>query len=348
MPHPRWCSRRGFTPICSQLKSTPMREWGESLRTWLPPESVFFNCPLREKTTLRIGGEASVVVEIHQKEPLTRVIQEAIREGFPWFLLGGGSNVLFSDEGFRGLVVINCLNEIRLTSPTQIECGAGLPLLDFVRFSEECGLSGSEDLAGIPGSVGGAIVGNAGAFGRNIAEILDYVDIVNEDGELQRLTPHELDFDYRESRLKYSNDVVVSAGLSLSNSGEAEVSGRIQEILDLRAGKHPAWGVATAGSFFKNLPPENPGDRRIAAGLILDRAGALGLSVGDAAVFEKHANIVVNRGHATAVQVLELTTIMKRLAYESAGVLLEEEVRRIGFSQAELEKTQVLKVEPTE
>ena len=136
--------------------------------------------------------------------------------------------------------------------------------------------------------------------------------------------------------------------MKLASTSGNQVSDRIQEILELRAGKHPARGVATAGSFFKNLPPENPGERRIAAGLILDRAGALGLSVGDAAVFEKHANIVVNRGQASAKQVLELTKMMKQLAFESAGVCLEEEVRRIGFSEDDLKETDVERVESKE
>jgi len=319
-----------------------MRDWGESLKSWLPPNSVFFDKNLREMTTFRIGGPSILLVEVHRKDHLVKVVRQAIREGFPWFLLGGGSNVLFSDRGFEGVIIVNRLDEIELSSPVKIECGAGLPLLDFVRFAQENRLSGAEDLAGIPGSLGGAIVGNAGAFGRNIGEILEYVEIITEEGEVGRFVPEDLQFDYRESRLKYSNDVVVSAGLNLTQGNLEFISRRIEEILELRAGKHPAHGVATAGSFFKNLPPENPGDRRIAAGLILDRAGALGLSVGDAAVFEKHANIVINRGNATAAEVLELTTLMKRMAYESAGVLLEEEVRRIGFHPEEIRATDVM------
>ena len=314
-----------------------MRDWGKSLQKWLPEGTLHFDHPLKGKTTFRIGGPATLVVEATTKPDLVRLVQEAISEGVPWFLLGGGSNVLFSDQGFPGLVIVNRLHDLDLASSGSIACGAGLPLLDFVRFAEKSRLSGAEDLAGIPGSVGGAIVGNAGAFGRNIGEILEFVEVITEAGELVRLLPDDLDFDYRESKLKYSKDVVVSAGLKLVEGNSDLIGHRIEEILDLRAGKHPGKGVATAGSFFKNLPPEKPGDRRIAAGLILDRAGAIGLSVGDAAVFEKHANIVVNRGEASAQQVIELTGKMKQLAYESAGVVLEEEVRRIGFNEEELQ-----------
>ncbi|MCA9430818.1 MAG: UDP-N-acetylmuramate dehydrogenase [Candidatus Omnitrophica bacterium] len=320
-----------------------MRDWGESLRQWLPEGTVRFDRPLREDTTFRIGGCARLSVGVHAKDHLIEVVHQAIREGFPWFLLGGGSNVLFSARGFDGVVILNRLDDLRLTSQDRIETGAGLPLIDFVRFAEKNGLSGAEDLAGIPGSVGGAIVGNAGAFGRNIGEILEYVDLISEDGTVSRMVPDDLEFDYRESKLKYSQDVVISAGFKLTQGNPPLIEKRIEEILALRAGKHPAKGVATAGSFFKNLPPEKPGDRRVAAGLILDRAGAIGLSVGDAAVFEKHANIVVNRGAATAKEVLELTAIMKRIAFESAGVALEEEVRRIGFTEDELAATEIVR-----
>lgn len=313
-----------------------MRAWGEFIQSRLPDGTVFFDLPLREKTTLRIGGTAPVVVEVHHRDDLVQVVQQAVREGFPWFLLGGGSNVLFSDRGFPGLVIVNRLQELERGSRQEILCGAGVSLMNFVRFAEDAGLSGAEDLAGIPGSLGGAIVGNAGAFGRNIAEILDYVELITETGEVVRVSPDSLEFDYRESRLKESRDVVLSACLKLAEGEARGIAQRIDEILSLRAEKHPPRGVATAGSFFKNLPPPAPGERRIATGWVLDQAGARGLSVGDAAVFEKHANIVVNRGNASAADVLALTAKMKQLAYEHAGVRIEEEVRRIGFTPREL------------
>lgn len=317
-----------------------MRDWGEYLRSWLPDGALEWGVPLRHKTTLRIGGPARWCVTLQEPKDLVRLVHECHREGIAWFLLGGGSNVLFCDRGFDGVVIINRVVGIEEDSTGHVSVGAGVELMDLVRFAEARGLAGFEPLAGIPGSVGGALTGNAGAYGRNIGELLESVDLVTPSGDVQRVTPGNLELDYRESRLKRSQDVILSARFRLVAGDREKISAMIHETLALRAEKHPPHEAATAGSFFKNLPPETPGGRRIAAGLILDQAGARGLSVGDAYVFEKHANIVVNRGHATACDVIELTGKMKHLAYTHSGVVLEEEVRRIGFTQEELGLTQ--------
>lgn len=316
-----------------------MRDWGEYLRSWLPCEALEQGVPLRSKTTLRIGGPARWCVTVRSRGDLVRLVRECAQEGHPWFLLGGGSNVLFSDRGFEGTVIINQVGGIEEISSGCIEVEAGSKLMDLVRFAEARGLAGFEFLAGIPGTVGGAITGNAGAYGRNIGELVESVDLVAPSGKLERVTPDSLEFDYRESRLKRCQDVVLSARFHLVAGDRERISGTVCETLALRAEKHPPHDAATAGSFFKNLPPEAPGGKRIAAGMILDQAGARGLSVGDAYVFEKHANIVVNRANASAWDVLELTKKMKQLVYSHAGVILEEEVRRIGFSPEELGTT---------
>lgn len=301
---------------------------------------------LRRKTTFRIGGAARWCVTVQLREHLVRLVHECTREGIPWFLLGGGSNVLFSDRGFDGVVLVNKIRHVSNTvegsagcarnAHHTIEAAAGLELMEVVRFAESQSLSGFEALAGIPGSVGGGLAGNAGAFGRNIGELVESVDLLTQDGEVARVKPETLEFEYRDSRLKRSGEVALSIRFRLAPGDRERISSTIHGTLALREEKHPPHEAATAGSYFKNLPPEVPGGRRIAAGLVLDRAGARELSVGDAYVFEKHANIVVNRGNATARDVLELTGKMKRLAYSHAGVVLEEEVRRIGFSEEEL------------
>lgn len=323
-----------------------MRDWGEYLKSWLPHGGVRENVPVRSQTTLRIGGPARWCVTITDPAQMVRLVSECRREGIEWFLLGGGSNVLFCDRGFEGVLVLNRIETCTESGTAMITVGAGLPLMSLVTYSTERSLAGFEPLAGIPGSVGGAIVGNAGAFGRNIGELIESVDLVTEEGELETVSADSLCFDYRESRLKACRDVVVSAHFSLPTGEMHRLAQTIRETLELRAEKHPPHEVATAGSFFKNLPPATPGGRRVAAGLILDQAGVRGLSVGDACVFEKHANIVVNRGSASAQDVLQLTGMMKKLAYAHAGVVLEEEVRRIGFTHedlaiAEIETNQV-------
>jgi UDP-N-acetylmuramate dehydrogenase len=318
-----------------------MRDWGEYLRTWLPEGAVQEHLPLRDKTNLRIGGPARYCVTIRDREQMVRLVRECAGEGIRWFLLGGGSNVLFSDHGYEGLVIVNQIEYMENLPGDRLESGAGGSLMDLVRRAQGSRLVGFEQLAGIPGSVGGAVVGNAGAFGRTIGDHLEAVEILTEQGDLDWVSPDTLDIDYRETRLKYCGDVVLSARFRLAPVVQEDLARTIEEILALRSEKHPPHNVATAGSFFKNLPPEEPGGRRIAAGLILDQAGARGLCVGDAAVFEKHANIVINRGKATAAEVLELTGKMKRMAFDHAGIVLEEEVRRIGFTTDELTRYDV-------
>ncbi len=316
-----------------------MRDWGEHIQSSLPGIAVEEGVPLRQKTTFRIGGPARWCITVQTGDQLRALIRECTREGLPWFLLGGGSNVLFSDRGFDGVVIVNQVVGIKANSLECVETGAGVELMELVSFAEARGLAGCEALAGIPGSVGGAVVGNAGAYGRNIGELIESVDLITSAGGIERVTSDNLEFGYRESRLKRSKDAILSVRLRLGLGDRERISGAIRETLALRAEKHPPHGAATAGSFFKNLPPETPGGRRIAAGLILDQAGARGLSCGDAYVFEKHANIVVNRGQASARDVLELTERMKQLAYSHAGVILEEEVRRIGFAPDELRES---------
>lgn len=318
-----------------------MRDWGEILARRIPQGAVEEGVRLSEKTTLRIGGPATCCITAHRSEDLAAAVQTCREEGIPWFLLGGGSNVLFSDRGFEGVVIVAKQDGVAIAPGNRLEAASGLELMDLVRLAEARGLSGFESLAGIPGSVGGAIVGNAGAYGRNIAELLESVELITEEGEVAWVPPDSLEFDYRESRLKRSSEVVLSARFRLAEGDRDSISSIIRETLATRAEKHPPHDAATAGSFFKNLPPETPGGRRIAAGLILDRAGAKGMRVGDAYVFEKHANIVVNRGHARAADVLELTRAMKQLAFDHAGVILEEEVRRIGFTPEELSRRAV-------
>ncbi|GMV65092.1 MAG: UDP-N-acetylmuramate dehydrogenase [Candidatus Omnitrophica bacterium] len=318
-----------------------MRDWGEYLKSWLPAGAVQEQVLLRSQTTFRIGGPSRWCATITEADQMVRLIQECRREGVDWFLLGGGSNVLFCDRGFEGVLILNRIETLAETRPGLVTAGAGLPLMNLVRYTTGLSLSGFENLAGIPGSVGGAIVGNAGAFGRNIGELIESVDLATAEGGIETVSPESLCFDYRESRLKTSGDVVVSARFHLPTGERDRLEQTIRDTLALRAEKHPPHEAATAGSFFKNLPPAAPGGRRTAAGLILDQAGARGLSVGDACVFEKHANIIINRGSATAQDVLKLTGKMKRMAFAHAGVVLEEEVRRIGFTNNELAMAEI-------
>ncbi len=295
--------------------------------------------PLRDHTTFRIGGPADYYVAARTPETLVAALRTAHEIGLPVFLLGGGSNLLCSDEGFRGLVVRNACEQIEFEG-TQARVGGGADFLELIYQCRDRSLAGLAFAAGIPGSVGGALYGNAGCYGKDIGSITIECMHTTFDGARVETQPAAwYQFAYRDSRLKREPRALLSCRLQFQAGDRAAIEREIEEKLEIRRVKHPQWRVEpTAGSYFKNLPPDwqvpgakhSPGTRRVPAGQLLDECGCRGLRVGDALVFPKHANIIVNAGHATARQVLELTAEMKRRVRERFGVTLEEEVMFLG------------------
>ena len=295
--------------------------------------------PLRHHTTLRIGGPADFYFAARTHDALVAALQAANELELPHFLLGGGSNALVSDEGFRGLVVRNAIEGIEFDG-TAAQVGCGTDFLELIYACRDRELAGLEFAAGIPGSVGGALYGNAGCYGQDIGSFTIEATIASLDGSQVLTRPASwFEFAYRDSRLKRDPWVLLSCLLQFKRGERAAIQAVIDEKLEIRRVKHPQWRVEpTAGSYFKNLPPgyqvpglpHSPGTQRIPAGALLDACGVRGLKVGDAAVFAKHANIIVNAGRATAKDVLELAEIMKSRVREKFGVELEEEVMFLG------------------
>ncbi|HTM57133.1 MAG TPA: UDP-N-acetylmuramate dehydrogenase, partial [Candidatus Udaeobacter sp.] len=219
-----------------------------------------------------------------------------------------------------------------------VECGADY--LEFIRLCQARSLAGLAYAAGIPGSVGGAIYGNAGCYGKDIgSRVIECTVATLDGGRVETLPAAWFEFAYRDSRLKREPRALLTCLLQFKKGDRAAIQKVIDEKLEIRRVKHPQWRMEpTAGSYFKNLPPDwrmpgaklSPGTPRVAAGQLLDECGVRGMRVGDAMVFAKHANIIVNVGHATAADVLELTAEMKRLVREKFGVTLEEEVMFLG------------------
>ena len=295
--------------------------------------------PLRHHTTFRIGGPADYFYAARTIDQLTAALRAGRELGLPVFLLGGGSNLLVSDEGFRGLVVRNAIETLEFDGAAVL-VGCGHDYLELIRHCRDRGLAGLAYAAGIPGSVGGAIYGNAGCYGQDIGSRTVECTIATPDGTVVETQPGAwFEFAYRDSRLKREPRVLLTALLQLEHGDGDAIQREIDEKLEIRRVKHPQWRIEpTAGSYFKNLPPDwrmpggklSPGTHRVAAGQLLDECGCRGLRVGDAMVFEKHANIIVNMGHASARDVLTLAAEMKRRAHERFGVTLEEEVMFLG------------------
>ncbi len=311
---------------------------GERLRSAIG-EGLRAQEPLRHHTTFRIGGPADWFVAARTQDQLVAALRVAQELELPCFLLGGGSNLLVSDEGFRGLVVKNAIEDLAFDGTTaQVGCGA-----DFLTFIQRCceqSLAGLAYAAGIPGSVGGAIYGNAGCYGQDIGSRVVECTLCTLEGSLVETLPASwFDFGYRDSRLKREPRALLSCVLRLERGEVAAIAAEIEEKLEIRRVKHPQWRIEpTAGSYFKNLPPGfqapglplSPGTRRVPAGVLLDACECRGLRIGDAMVFPKHANIVINAGHATAHDVLTLAEVMKARVRARFGVELEEEVMFLG------------------
>jgi UDP-N-acetylmuramate dehydrogenase len=203
---------------------------------------------------------------------------------------------------------------------------------DLAAFAVAQGLEGLVCCTGIPGTVGGAIAGNAGAFGEQIGDRLVSVDLLDRKGGLRTVKPEELGFAYRRSRLQETSDVVVSARLQLGSADRDALARRRREILEIRASKHPDWhATPTAGSFFKNIEPTSKAERRQAAGWFLEQAGAKELRIGGARVYEKHANIIIADAGCKASDVLALSQMMAKSVREKFGFDLQREVRLVGF-----------------
>lgn len=295
--------------------------------------------PLRHHTSFRIGGPADAFVAPRTAEALVAALLAAHEARVPVHLIGGGSNLLVSDAGLRGLVVRNAVADVAFEGAVA-HVGCGAEYHEFILQCRARGLAGFAYAAGIPGTVGGAIVGNAGCYGQDIgARVLECTVASLDGAKVETLPASWFEFAYRDSRLKREPRVLLACTLRLETGDPDAIAREIEEKLEVRRIKHPAWREEpTAGSYFKNLPPgfqvpglpHSPGTHRIPAGALLDACECRGLRVGDAVVFAKHANMIVNAGRATALDVLTLAERMKARVRERFGVLLEEEVMFLG------------------
>jgi UDP-N-acetylmuramate dehydrogenase len=291
-----------------------------------------FSRDLAPLTSFKTGGPARYFLAAEEPEEIVRAVKAAERLKIPHFLMGSGSNLLVSDDGFEGLVIrVNVLG-LKMLSETEIECGAGEELMDLVNYATENSLTGLEFAAGIWGTVGGAIYGNAGAFGGEIGSILTHATLVDRQGKMREVEPGELGFNYRHSVLKETREIVVQARLKLSPGDRKAVQARVDEILSARAERHPVDGLS-AGCFFKNIPDPEEKYGKLPAGRLLEEIGAKGMSVGGARVYEKHANIIVNSGDATAKDIRQLADILKKKVRDKFGIDLQEEVQHLGRFQ---------------
>lgn len=286
--------------------------------------SLMKKVSLSSHSHFKIGGAADLFFEAVSEQELTEAVRLARQSSLPYYVIGGGTNLLFDDIGYRGLIVKNAQRGIRCRGDEEVEVQSGTSLQDLVLFCLDKGLGGLEFLAGIPGTVGGGVFGNAGAFDKNIGSCVSGASLFDSQGQEIKADNDYFRFAYRHSILKSQHDLLLSVCLRVRPEPQNRIKTMVEETLWQRKTRHPPWDVACAGSFFKN--PVLPSGEKVAAAPLLDQVGAKTCRVGGAAVYRAHANFIVNTGRATARDVLELAGELKTRVKNRFGVVLEEEV----------------------
>lgn len=288
---------------------------------------------LRDYTTFRLGGACPLLIDCPDAEVLAESVKQLHSARVEHLVIGQGSNLLVADAGIDAVVLRYCSAEPPVLS---LEAGAvwvpGHILIDdLARISIEQSVGDLSFCSGIPGTLAGAIVGNAGAFGRQIGDHVEGVEVVRGDGEHCEIGVDALEFGYRTSALKRSGDIVLAAKLRLESADPCLMQLERNRILELRRTKHPDWkNLPCAGSVFRNIEPTSAAERRQAAGWFLEEAGVMGFHEGGARLFERHANIVVADPNATAYDVYRMTERMIAAVEQRFGFRLEREIRLLG------------------
>lgn len=286
------------------------------------------NEPLGAYTTFGIGGPADYFVRARTPEMLVSAYNAARELNLRHFILGGGSNILVSDQGFRGLVIKSELTEI-LPDGLRVTVGSGVKFDTLVDWAADHNLEGLAFAAGIAGSVGGAIYGNAGCYGREVGDLVVELTLMTPDGELKIADRPYCGFSYRHSRLKESGDIVLTVTLQLRKGDGEKLRQEADEHRRHRSSRHPTHDCS-AGCFFKNIEDAGAPHGKIAAGQLLEQIGAKAEREGGAAVHSGHANILINEGGATALDVLTLARRLRRRVKDELGYELDREIIFLG------------------
>ncbi len=282
-----------------------------------------FNVPMKNHTSLLIGGPAKILVLPKNQDDLKCLLNFAKKNSVQFVVIGNGTKLLVGDMGIDGIVIkmCGCFDDVQIQGTTATT-GAGCLLPRASKLAADQGLSGLEFAVGIPGTIGGGIVMNAGAHGSSISDILTSVTVMDSDGRVHNYSREEIDFGYRRSGFQDGGSVILRADLDLKKSNMKEIQERMRQYAQWRKMNQPLeW--PNAGSIFKN-----PSD--ISAGKLIDMAGLKTMRVGGAKISERHANFIINSGTATASDVLNLMLIIEEKVRQKSGVKLETDIRLLG------------------
>lgn len=296
-------------------------DFQRNIITFLPEIEIHFQEPMSAHTSLRIGGPAEVMAFPKNKEELARILKASALLDCKCAILGAGTNVLAPDEGISGLVIClkDCLDGMEQLDETTIRVMAGVTMSRAAVFAANLGLSGLEFAHGIPGSIGGGVYMNAGAYGGEICQVCTEVEVMDRQGNTRILSGEQMQFSYRHSLLEDTGDIVIRADFRLTKAAPQDIKDRMKELIGKRSTSQPL-DLPSAGSAFKR-----PVGGYAAA--LIDQAGLRGFQVGGAAISSKHAGFAVNVDHATAEDVKALLQQVSDKVYEQTGIRLEPEVR---------------------
>ena len=295
----------------------------EELKKYIPEENIYIDEPMSKHTSIKVGGPADIFVKVNKTEELIKIINYATAENEPITVLGNGTNILVKDKGIRGIIIKINNSDYEFIDDTTIKVGAGMLNAKLCRLLYEYGLSGFEFACGIPGTIGGAVRMNAGAYGGQMQDIVistRYLDLQDKEYKIKEISNKEHKFDYRASIFSDKNKIIIDTILKFTKASQEEIQEKINENNRIRKEKQPT-DKPSAGSTFKR------GSDFITSKLI-DECGLKGLQVGGAQVSTKHAGFVVNTGNATAKDILELCDIIKKEVLKKFGkeICLEIEI----------------------
>lgn len=296
-------------------------EFQRQMAALVPDLELRFDEPMAKHTSFRIGGGAEVMAFPKDGEELAQLLQAAEKLDVEPRILGAGTNVLAPDAGLPGLTIClkDCLDGMLQLDETHIQVMAGVTMSRAAMYAANLGLSGLEFAHGIPGSVGGGVYMNAGAYGGEICQVCDSVVVMDRKGTMRRISGEEMGFSYRHSRLEETGELVISVDFALTHAPQVTIMAKMKELIGKRSASQPL-DLPSAGSAFKR--PQGG-----YAAALIDQAGLKDFRVGNAAISEKHAGFAVNLGGATAEDVRNLLAQVSDQVYENSGIRLEPEIR---------------------
>lgn len=296
-----------------------------NIRKIIPEENLKINEPMSKHTSFKVGGEANYFITAKSEEEVKQTIKFAHEQNIPLYVIGNGSNLLVKDEGYKGIILKIAIENLQIEEQVEtiiVHVGAGYKVMALAQVLRQKEITGFEELSGIPGTIGGANYMNAGAYGKEMKDIIVETKVLNKDTmQIQIIPNNEQELEYRSSIFKDDKYIILETTLRLGKGKVEEITERMNEYLKSRKEKQPV-EYPSAGSTFKR------GKDYITAQLI-DKAGLKGYSVGGAQISEKHAGFIINKGNATAKDIIDLIEYTKKKVFEKFGVVIEEEIKII-------------------